>query len=404
MPEADKLLNSSGVLKSTGSWMVGLAENLIKKENVRLFIATVSRRVNKMTKLQGEKIVYYILPLKHYTECWDIVNREVNPNVIHLHGTEYPWGSSYVEQCGSNHVVLSIQGLLSAIYPHYCSGLTTTEIIKNLTLRTILRGGVFKGARNYKKQSDREIQLIRKINHIIGRTTWDKSHIWAINPCANYHHCNEILRNDFYDGSLWDYNKCSKHTIFLSQASYPVKGLHQLLKAMPMVLQHFPDAHIRVAGLNVSDRSKGLMGLLKYSNYGRIVHTLIKKNMLEEHISFTGPLDAERMKSEYLKSNVYICPSSIENSPNSLGEAQILGVPCVAAYVGGIPDMIPNMACGTMYRFEEIEMLAYAICDVFNQTDFPNQSLMVDVAQNRHSPETIIETMMDIYKTVSEQC
>ena len=110
------------------------------------------------------------------------------------------------------------------------------------------------------------------------------------------------------------------------------------------------------------------------------------------------------MKSEYLKSNVYICPSSIENSPNSLGEAQILGVPCVAAYVGGIPDMIPNMACGTMYRFEEIEMLAYAICDVFNQTDFPNQSLMVDVAQNRHSPETIIETMMDIYKTVSEQC
>ena len=58
---------------------------------------------------------------------------------------------------------------------------------------------------------------------------------------------------------------------------------------------------------------------------------------LEDKVSFLGPLNAEQMKAEYLRSNVFLCPSSIENSPNSLGEAQMLGVPCVASYVGGIP-------------------------------------------------------------------
>lgn len=63
------------------------------------------------------------------------------------------------------------------------------------------------------------------------------------------------------------------------------------------------------------------------------------------------------MKQEYLNANVFICPSSLENSPNSLGEAQILGTPCLASYVGGIPDMMFGNE-GYLYRFEEIEMLA----------------------------------------------
>ena len=60
-------------------------------------------------------------------------------------------------------------------------------------------------------------------------------------------------------------------------------------------------------------------------------------------------------------------PSSIENSPNSLGEAQLLGVPCIASDVGGVTDMIPNKECGIIYRFEEVELLAkhipsFSIC------------------------------------------
>ena len=46
------------------------------------------------------------------------------------------------------------------------------------------------------------------------------------------------------------------------------------------------------------------------------------------------------MKEQYLRCNAYVCVSSIENSPNSLGEAMLLGVPVVAALVGGVGSMI----------------------------------------------------------------
>ena len=34
----------------------------------------------------------------------------------------------------------------------------------------------------------------------------------------------------------------------------------------------------------------------------------------------------KKMKEKFLNSHVFLCPSSIENSPNALGEAMILGV------------------------------------------------------------------------------
>lgn len=78
-----------------------------------LTIATVSKRVSTIKRLQGKCITYYILPLKSYETCWLSVRDDVKPDVIHLHGTEYPWGKSDVDTCGPEHVVVSIQGLLS---------------------------------------------------------------------------------------------------------------------------------------------------------------------------------------------------------------------------------------------------------------------------------------------------
>ena len=40
-----------------------------------------------------------------------------------------------------------------------------------------------------------------------------------------------------------------------------------------------------------------------------------------------------------LDSHLYVYPSLMDNSPNALCEAQLLGVPCIATYVGGIPKM-----------------------------------------------------------------
>ena len=60
---------------------------------------------------------------------------------------------------------------------------------------------------------------------MIGRTDWDEACTKEINPKVQYHFCNESLRDSFYSGS-WEYQNCEKHSIFMSQAATPIKGLH----------------------------------------------------------------------------------------------------------------------------------------------------------------------------------
>ena len=403
-PEAAAQLTGNKELKSSGGWMLGAAKGLLEQGNIDLYVATVSSQVNTLTKLQGKSIIYFVIPLgkgnlrenKEYNTYWQKINSEVSPDIVHIHGTEYSHGYAYMLACGCDNVVVSIQGLKSAICDYYHYGITKSEIYKTITLRDLLRGSIFQAQRSFKKSAKYEIDMLKSAKHIIGRTSWDKERTWAINPTANYHFCNETLREEFYDGSVWDYKKCNKHTIFLSQAGYPIKGLHQVLRAMPIILRHYPDAVIRVAGSDIT-RTERIRDYMHYTGYGKFINKLINKLNLRGKVIFTGNLNAAEMKSEYLSANVFICPSSIENSPNSLGEAQILGVPSIASYVGGIPDMM--IGCEqNLYRFEEVEMLAYKVCAVFERED--KQHNMSSTALKRHDQKANSERLLTIYNEI----
>lgn len=402
-PEAEQLLNGAGELKATGGWMLGAANALLQNKDVKLIVASVSVKVSELTKLRGHDILYYILPMgkgnmhfnMDYCKYWQQVNNDMNPDIVHIHGTEYSHGYAYMVAFGYSNVVVSIQGLTSAYY-YYYYGMTKKDIYMNMTFRDIIRGTILNGQKKFKQRAAYEIEMIKNAKHIIGRTSWDKARVWAINPNALYHFCNETLRSDFYDGSRWVYDECDKYSIFLSQAGYPIKGLHQVLKAMPLILCHYPDAKIRVAGGDIT-KSSTLSEKLRLSGYGKYIKKMIEKMGLVGKITFTGNLNAEQMKQEYLRANVFVCPSSIENSPNSLGEAQILGTPCVASYVGGVMDMMKGNE-NNLYRFEEIEMLAEKVCRVF--ADEEKQVDMHTIAAERHSPKLNCNNLLLIYKNI----
>lgn len=405
-PEAQALLKGYGALKASGGWMLGAAEVLVKEKGIHLTVASISMDVNTLTCLHGEEITYYILPYgkgntrrnRSYEPLWRKVRDAVRPDVVHLHGTEYSHGLAYLEACGVDNVCVSIQGLVSAYCYYYYYGLSRYEIFKSFTLASLIRGGILKGYKDFCKRGIIEKEIINRVHHIIGRTSWDRERTWAINPKAMYHYGGEILRPIFLTGAMWEYDKCTRHSIFLSQANYPIKGLHMVLKAMPLVLRHYPDATLRIAGHDIS-RSKGWIGKLKLSDYGNIIRKQIKKNNLRECVTFTGPLDGEEMLSEYLRANVFVCPSSIENSPNSLGEAQILGVPVLASYVGGVMDMMKGDE-EHLYRFEEEEMLAYKIVKLFEAADNVDTSYMREKALSRHNPQNNVRELIMIYDSI----
>jgi glycosyltransferase involved in cell wall biosynthesis len=108
------------------------------------------------------------------------------------------------------------------------------------------------------------------------------------------------------------------------------------------------------------------------------------------------------MCEQFLKANVYVNPSCIENSPNSVCEAQLLGVPCVASNVGGTDDLITNGVNGYLYRFEEDEILALRIIDFFSDLDNTRRisNNARELALVRHNKINNTKNILSIYNDI----
>lgn len=324
-------------------------------------------------------------------------------DLIHIWGTEYSHSYEMVmllkERGLLDRCVVSIQGLISECAIHYCDGLPD-KVIRGRTLRDLLLlTNVDNERKKFAKSGQNETELLRTVSHVMGRTAWDEDHVKSINPGINYHLCNESLRKCFYEGQ-WDPDLVDRHSIFISQCSYPLKGLHFLLEAMPVILKSFPDAKIVTSGRNIMDRN--LENLLRNSRYNVYLKELIQKYDLKDKIIFKGTLSAEEMKAEYLTANAFVCPSTIENSSNSIGEAMLLGCPVVASDVGGNPSMVRDNEEGYLYRVDSKEMLADRIIKIFSDRE---ESLRIsknarEKALKRHDPENNYSALTEIYRKI----
>lgn len=411
LPEAMSLLTGKKEERNgSGSWVDTLAASLLKAEpSIELAIASPFM-IDRMKALQGKQIRYYLLPRQvtkypddpNVCDMWQEICNEVKPDIVHIHGTEYPHGLSFVNACGNEHVVVSIQGMVSVIADYYLAGLSPLRILRNTSLRDyVRRDTLFIQLRDIRRRGRNEVQFLNRVKHVLGRTTWDKIHTQMINPQVTYHHCGETLREEFYSGE-WKYALCKKHSIFISQGYYPLKGLHKFLDALHLVKKRYPDVHVRIAGINILPDNSIKTQLLRKA-YEHIIYRQLKKYNLLDTVEFIGSKNANQMKVEMLNCNAYVLPSSIENSPNSLGEAQLLGVPCVASYVGGVPDMIPNDDCGYMYRYEDVEALAFYIMKIFKESDQFNGHVMKETARKRHNALANIEQLLNIYRSVCKE-
>lgn len=392
-----------------GGWMYSLARLISKQRGIKLYVAsTYSGNVLREIEISG--ISYFLLPLKtsgnrynpSLEKYWIFIKEAVQPDVIHIHGTEFTHGMSFLKSCGSDNVVLSIQGLLSVYADFYYAGMSLIDIVGNITFRDIVkRDTLFQQKRKFIKRSCIEKKYIESVKNVIGRTQWDYIHALNVNSELRYYHVGEILRDSFYKYK-WSYNACERHSIFLSQAGYPIKGLHQVLKALSIVLKVYPNTKVYVSGGNICS-SASVKDIVKRGGYGKYIQKILRKMNLSSCVIFTGSLSEQEMCDRYLKSNLFICPSSIENSPNSLAEAQILGVPCIASYVGGVPSMVKDSETGYLYRFEDYVFLANLIIKIFSSSDNDLTLLSENERQEalmRHSYDSILHSIVSVYKAI----
>lgn len=293
---------------------------------------------------------------------------DFEPDIVHIFGTEFPHTLAAVRAYNKpENTLIGIQGLCSRIAESYSADIPVS-VKYGFTFRDILkRDNVWQQIEKFRKRGANEIEALKLTGHVAGRTDFDRSAVKAINPNATYHHLGETMRPPFYKGS-WNIENCIPHSIFLSQGDYPLKGFHYILKAMPKIIERYPDTVLYVAGANILSQET-TKDFLKRCSYAKYLNKLIRQNRLGNHVVMLGKLDAEQMKEQYLASNVFVCPSSLENSPNSLGEAMLLGVPCVAANVGGIPSMMVGGQDGILYTAGDINALSTAIMEIFDKEE-----------------------------------
>lgn len=81
----------------------------------------------------------------------------------------------------------------------------------------------------------------------------------------------------------------------------------------------------------------------------------------------------------YLASSVFVSVSTIENSPNSVGEAMLFGCPVVSSCVGGVLDMLEHGQEGFLYQASAPYMLAWYVGCVFRDDGLENKRLRMEV-------------------------
>lgn len=401
--------------RSTNGWLTGLSEELLGQEAVEFMVSFPVTSQDTPLEGEAEGLAYYGFPWsgRDYSyqgkteEYFVSLLERIQPEVIHIFGTEFPHTLAMVRACERTNMlsraVISIQGLVSVYAEHFLADLPE-QVVHSYTLRDFLkRDNILQARESYRRRGQQEQEALQKVSHVIGRTDWDQACVEQLHPGVQYHFCNETLRSSFYE-HVWSLEACERHSIFVSQWGYPIKGFHKLLEALPQLIREFPDVRVYTTGDSPLER-KGWKDRLRQNSYQKYVKELIGKYRLEDYVVFLGgELDEERMREAFLRSHVFLSPSSIENSPNSLGEAMLLGVPCVSSDVGGVKNMLVHGEEGFLYPFEEQYMIAYYIGRIFQEEGLALALSEAgrEHARKTHDPKRNLGDLMGIYGTVSE--
>ena len=405
---SDKLNISSEVL---GGWVESMAKQLSKLGNLDLAIACkCEENLTFVEKMDG--VTYYSLNYSTPTDfdklvsvCTKIIS-EFSPEIIHIEGTEFLHSKAMLFAAKSANIptVVSMQGILNGYYNYQCGNLQIDDMMFSKSLTEIFAGWILhlRKTKWFKPRMKAEKEIIENADYILGRTTWDRAHSYALNPNAKYYPCSRILRAPFYE-EKWSLEKAQRHSIYVGNGYSALKGVHFVIMALPYLIREYPDVKVYVAGYKPYTDNDKRSPLKK--GYAAYLKKLVYDLGVENHVEFTGPLKAPEVAKKLASVNAYVLCSTIENSPNTLGEAMMVGTPCVSAYVGGVSDMAEDGKEALFYRNDDPKLLAWNLKRIFDSDE-----LALSLSENgkkkalfTHDPERNAQLLIDAYTDILKE-
>jgi len=391
-----------------GGWVASVQREVIKQDGITLGVAFC--KDGEPDKVVQEGVTYYPVPnhtkskkdkivdfLKindvtrdevvwpYYEEKFKRIIADFKPDVIHIFGSEL-YQNLAALVTGDIPTVLHIQGLLSlSIYIFLPPSVSKWQFIMS-------GKGLAGKYHNYqylaywKRSVHREKAILKAVPHVLGRTDWDRQALKVLNPKAQYHYGGEILRDIFYGEKVR--KMPTGKPVITTIISFPTYKGYDVI-------------------LHTANILKNEVGLdFEWNVYGNVQpefmekHTGLRHENLNVHLK--GVASAEQLHEALLGSTLYFHSSYVENSPNSVGEAQMVGIPVVASRVGGTDSMVEHGKTGFLYPVTDPYMAAYYIKRLVDNRE---ENMKIgkaarEVALVRHDKKKIVKELLETYEQI----
>ena len=235
-----------------------------------------------------------------------------------------------------------------------------------------------------------ERQFFESIPYIIGRTFWDRAASLALNPQRKYYEVGEIMRNEFYENQ-WNKNGFSNPIIICSTIS---AGYFKGLETMYQTAMVLRKAHFEFKWIVIGTERGDTMVRLSEKKVGEKAEHL--------GIDLVGVKNASQMVDLMMKADLFVQVSHIENSPNSLCEAMLLGMPIIATFAGGTASILKDNIEGRLLQDGEPYTLAGMIMEMAQDFEIAKQFGINarKTALIRHNPEHVCNQLLTTYKQI----
>ena len=384
-------------VKNTGSWIEAL-EKIFRKYLPDVELGIAFEHQDDVFRVNRNGVAYYPIHIertsspKHNYELLrpkylDTV-KDFKPDIVHCFGTER-WHYGLLAKEVGVPFVIHIMGFMNIYDPMDEIVLHEHDYIKYFNynpLKYLIHKREYK-TKLENQELEREVMAANK--YFMGRTEWDKNIVKHYSPNSTYYHCEEAIREEIYKSPVrWSFQQRKTIRLITIGNAGSLKGNEMMLRAAWLLKHQF---HFDFEWLYTSNE-------YTLSFFERVVG--IKHE--DVNIKLIGRLNAEEIANHLADADFYIHPAIIDNSPNTVCEAQLIGTPIISTNAGGIPSLIEDEKTGFMYPYCEPHALAFKIMNFAGQKKQLEQISENEkqVSLRRHHPENIAKQIIQIYSQI----
>ncbi|ULE32851.1 glycosyltransferase family 4 protein [Mycobacterium sp. IDR2000157661] len=184
---------------------------------------------------------------------------------------------------------------------------------------------------------------------------------------------------------LEGYPRTGRSVLFLGRYDEPRKGVAVLLRALPRLVERFPDIEVLVVGRGDEDELR--------DDAGRFAR----------HLRFLGQVDDRQKASAMRSADVYCAPhTGGESFGIVLVEAMAAGTPVVASDLDAFRRVLEDGAAGLLVPIDDADALANGLIEVLADDELRRRYIAAGAdAVQRYDWSVVARQIMRVYETVS---